>query len=1060
VSAQPTIDELLDQAVRALNRGDRPTADALAGRVLQVDRGNADAEELLAAPADSGEIRRMTIIFADLVDSTALSTRLEPEVYRTVVGRYRDEVLRIVNRYEGHVGSTKGDGVLAVFGHPKAHENDVRRAVLAGLDITREVSTLSEHVRKRFGFEISVRVGIHRGLVYLDTVQDDVYGFAANLAARMCSLAESGTVAVSEKIERLVSNAFELEALPAKAVKGVDGLIVHYRAVAERDITMSVGGPLVGRERELAHLQTSWAEATAGTLATRGIAYRGEGGIGKTRLAYAAVDIAQKTGAPVLGLFGPPFHTDVGLRPIRRMLERRCGIRRDSDAADRLRRLQAEAMQLSLDPAAVVPLLAPVLGVGPESGYEPVRAGGDKLYEQIAKGIHNYLLACLGSGPGLVLVEDMHWFDEDTIEVVQALLREDLGRLLVVITGRQLPSLAGNTQVLELKPLCDTEADELIIALHPGIDPEARRAVRRRCDGMPLYIEEVVAKLKEQPSDSGESSEVPDTLYEMLLARLRSSTNALLVVEAAALIGSVVDGRLLSSVVDLDKRDVDDVLQQLTRGRVLQPVRDSWRFHHELLREVAAELSPPSLRRALHGRIGDALVAAAADGTPEWPLVAHHYEKAERFDEAAAAYQKASANARQRGALGEARHHLTRALKDIERLAPSRSRDHREVAVRLECGFLASAATGHASTKAAAEFERCLELIGDEPSLELYATFSALWSYYATRGDLRRATQVMEALRMRLEDMPDWYHAANDAAFGSLAVFRGEFHVARATLEAAAAAVDDLGSPEIEGAWFAPNDPIGGMYTFVAFTRFVQGDLAGAEAAFAQMESRCEKLRFPHGAFTLCYGRDIDALVRTEAGQHDRAIELLVEVADRGHRYGFNEWVMVAASGEAAARAIASVAAGESDAATLQTHIQTMTAVVEAWRAAGIKAFLGWYEGALVRVLTAAGMNDAARERVELARQVADETGWRIYDAELLRLRAHTSEDPAARHTDLRAAIDLAQTQGALIYELRAAADDFELIGEPARAALMDALGRFPSAQTWPELARVRALLG
>jgi len=291
-------------------------------------------------------------------------------------------------------------------------------------------------------------------------------------------------------------------------------------------------------------------------------------------------------------------------------------------------------------------------------------------------------------------------------------------------------------------------------------------------------------------------------------------------------------------------------------------------------------------------------------------------------------------------------------------------------------------------------------------------------------------------------------------------VFRGEFHAARATLEAAAAAVDDLGSPEIEGAWFAPNDPIGGMYTFVAFTRFVQGDLAGAEGAFAEMESRCEKLRFPHGAFTLCYGRDIEALVRTEAGQHDRAMELLVEVADRGQRYGFDEWVMVAASGEAAARAVASVAAGETDSAALQPHIQTMTAVVEAWRAAGIKAFLGWYDGALVRVLTAAGMNDAARERVDLALQMADETDWHIFDSELLRLRAHTSDDPDARHADLRAAIELAQLQGAPIYELRAAADDFELIGEPARAALMDVLNRFPSAQTWPELSRVRALLG
>ncbi len=138
---------------------------------------------------------------------------------------------------------------------------------------------------------------------------------------------------------------------------------------------------------------------------------------------------------------------------------------------------------------------------------------------------------------------------------------------------------------------------------------------------------------------------------------------------------------------------------------------------------------------------------AAADGTPEWPLVAHHYEQAERFDEAASAYQKASANARQRGALNEARYHLTRALENVERLAPSQARDRREVAVRLERGFLTSTATGHASTEAAAEFERCLQLIGDEPSPELYATFSALWSYYATRGDLRRATQLVEALR-------------------------------------------------------------------------------------------------------------------------------------------------------------------------------------------------------------------------------------------------------------------------------------------------------------------------
>ncbi len=189
---QPTIDELLDRAVQAINRGDRATADALAGQVLAVDRSNPDAEELLAAPEDSGEIRRLTILFTDLVDSTALSTRIEPEIYRTVVGRYRQQVHEVVDRYEGHIGSTQGDGLLAVFGHPKAHENDVHRAVQAGLDITRQVSRLSERVQSRFGFKISVRVGIHRGLVYLDTAHDDVFGFGANLAARICELAEPG----------------------------------------------------------------------------------------------------------------------------------------------------------------------------------------------------------------------------------------------------------------------------------------------------------------------------------------------------------------------------------------------------------------------------------------------------------------------------------------------------------------------------------------------------------------------------------------------------------------------------------------------------------------------------------------------------------------------------------------------------------------------------------------------------------------------------------------------------------------------------------------------------
>jgi len=249
------IDALLDRAVAALGTGDHAAATALAGQVLAADEGNADAEELLTAPAHGGEIRRLTILFADLVDSTALSTRIEPETYRLVVGRYREQVLDIVNRFGGHIGSTAGDGLLAVFGHPVAHEDDVHRAVLAGLEITRAVPKLSAKAKARFGFEISVRVGVHRGVVYLDTTQADVYGLGANLAARVCSLAPPGTVVVSDPVARLVHEAFDLEARPAAPVKGVEGLIDHHRVLGERSLPARIApGPLVGRSGEWQYL--------------------------------------------------------------------------------------------------------------------------------------------------------------------------------------------------------------------------------------------------------------------------------------------------------------------------------------------------------------------------------------------------------------------------------------------------------------------------------------------------------------------------------------------------------------------------------------------------------------------------------------------------------------------------------------------------------------------------------------------------------------------------------------------------------------------------------------
>jgi predicted ATPase len=301
----------------------------------------------------------------------------------------------------------------------------------------------------------------------------------------VCSIAAPGTVAVSEPIERVVHDTFELAPSPPQTVKGVDEPILTYRVVGEREVTTRTSGPLVGRERELAHLQQSWAQAVDGTLDKPGVAFVGEGGIGKTRLAYAAVDAEQQDGAVVIGMFGSPFHTDVGFRPVRRLLERRCGIKRDSEPTERLNRLRAEIEERALDPVSMVPLLAPVLGIGPESGYEADRASGAKLLSRISNTVHSYLFACLGPGPGLVFIDDVQWFDEDTIEVIRTLLTDGNGRLMVVITGRELLQLGDTTTIFQLQPLGADDTDKLVRALHPDLKSVARIAVHRRCDGIP-----------------------------------------------------------------------------------------------------------------------------------------------------------------------------------------------------------------------------------------------------------------------------------------------------------------------------------------------------------------------------------------------------------------------------------------------------------------------------------------------------------------------------------------------------------------------------------------------
>jgi class 3 adenylate cyclase/tetratricopeptide (TPR) repeat protein len=1047
---ETSIDDADDRAALVVSRGDGKAATTSADSMFAVDEPGMPAEDPLALPAHAGQIRRLTIVFADLVDSTVLSTRVEPERYRTLIGRYHDEVLRIVDRYEGHIDSTKGDGLLAVFGYPKAHEDDARRAVLAGLAIAREVSRIAEISKRKWGIEMAVRVGVHRGQVYLDTERGDVYGLAANLAARVSGLASPGAVVVSGAVEPLVRNTFELEALQPAAVKGVEELIAHHRVIGERlEPVKEANRPLVGREKHRAYLQKAWGKAQNAALTTPGISFVGEPGIGKSRLAAVAAELVERSGGVALELTGSAFHVGAGLYPIRMLLERRSGFGRLTDQAERLRLLRTEVAARGLDPAIVV-LLAPVAGIAPDAGYEPVEAEGAALYDMIASAVQDYLLACLDDRPGLLLAEDVHWFDPSTMEVLGSLLRVADGRLLVVITARPgawLPE-GWPVKVVGLKALTDEQAEALITALNPTLTPDERAAVQDRCDGVPFYIEQVVTGL--------DGPGVPEALYDPLFARLRASPNAVPVVEAAGVIGRHVDRALLGTVCTLSEADIDEVIDELENALVLEQWGIAgWRFRHELLREVAVELAPPSVRLGLHARVADALVGAPGD--PDWGVVAGHYEAAERFDDAADAYQHATTAARRRGALTEARSYLTRALAQLERAAPGPMRNRREISVRMERGWLVAAADGALSQAAAADFERCLDLAMTDPlDDEIIETRLDLVESYVRRADLRGALQQLESLRQDIGTERPWLELMVDIWFGLASWLRGAFDAALSQLEQATVRFAAAVRPDVN-VYNLP-EMVAEAYTQLASTHLVRGDLASAQAALMEAEHVTAALGFPEGPFNLAYVRFVEIWLHVETGELDRAAVMAADVTEVGERLGLEILRLFGATWQATIRVLVALNADPPDPDALSAHIATMSDLVDSLRAVELNEYVTYFGGVLGRLLIAAGKHELARQGLDAMLVLADETELRFYNAELLRLRAHTHADIEARRADIAAALELARRQGATLFELRAALEDAELRGQPARAALIDVISRFPSDIGWPELPRARAL--
>ena len=748
-------------------------ADA-SGKTPSVDAATTSSAPS-AHPEDRAERRQVTVMFSDLVGSTALSGRMDPEDLREVISAYQKCVAQTVGRLGGFIAKFMGDGVLVYFGYPHAHEDDAERAVRAGLELVAAVGGLKTHAA------LQTRVGIATGLVVVGDLigsgasqEQAIVGETPNLAARLQSVAEPNSVVVAESTRRLVGNLFELRDLGAQGLKGISGPVRAWAAlrpatVESRFEAMHASGltELVGREEELELLTRRWSKAKSGEGQV--VLLSGEPGIGKSRLTAALMERLANEPHTRLRYFCSPQHTDSALYPIISQMERAAGFAHDDTSQSKSDKLDALLAQ-SFTPQQDEALLAEMLSLPNDGRYPTFELAPQLRRQKTLEALTAQLEALSRSNPVLMIFEDVHWIDPTSLEVLGRSVErlKTLGVLLIVTYRPEFePPWIARPYVtaLNLNRLGEREIAAMIDRLkgNKALPESVRQEIIERTDGIPLFVEEMTRAVLEAGSDDearktataipSPTLAVPASLHASLMARLDRLGAAKEVAQIGAALGREFSHALLDAVMQKPKTELQASLDRLIEAGLLFrqgfPPHATYLFKHALVQDAAYGTLLRETRRALHSRIADTLegqFAETAENQPE--TLARHCTEAGLIEKAADLWGKAGQRSLERSALVEAVAQLMRALEQIATLpatpALRREQIKLQVAVITPLGIVKGYAAPE--TKAAVERARLLieqaEALGEptEDPLLLFVVHYGFWTanYLAFNGDALR----------------------------------------------------------------------------------------------------------------------------------------------------------------------------------------------------------------------------------------------------------------------------------------------------------------------------------
>jgi predicted ATPase/class 3 adenylate cyclase len=995
----------------------------------------------------SAERRRLSVMFCDLVGSTELSGQLDPEELHDLTRQYQRVCTDVTARHGGYVAQYLGDGLLVFFGYPIAHEDDARRAVRAGLEIVAAISGLSTRLAKM----LQVRVAVHTGLAVVGRLGDGsdpdamaIVGETPNIAARLQTIAEPGTVIISAPTYRLVEGFFHCRSLGAPTLKGVVDPIELYSVLGESGIqsrfeqaVASGLTPFVSRETEVALLLQRWQQARDG--AGQVIMLSGEAGIGKTRLIRALKE--RTAGEPITELAArcSPYYQDSALYPLIALLERSLQFQRDETAETKIATLERVLEGFAFPLSEFVPLFAALLSLSHDDRYPPLAMAPQRQKQKTFEAIASWLLKLAQQHPTRVVVEDVHWADPSTLELLNLLIDQvSQSRLLVVVIFRSefVPPWRSKSNVtsITLGPLSRT-ATELMIERVAGqsLPAEVTREIVEKTEGVPLFVEELTRMVLEsgmlrKQDDRYELISplvplaIPSTLYESLMARLDRLGTAKEVAQLAATIGREFSYDLLQAISPLDEARLTGALNRLVEAELIDqyllPPQTNYAFKHAMIRDAAYGSLLRSKRRQYHGKIAEVLEKrffGTAEAHPE--LLATHCTEAGLIEQAVPLWQRAGQRALERSANQEAIRHLTRGLELLNVLPETPEHLQQELLLRVTLGGAVMVAKGFGSLEAQSVYAKARKLCQpmDESPLVFKVNW-ALWANHAARGEHRKAREsAEECLRLaQAAKAPELLLEAHHALGVSLLLL-GEFRQGLEHLEQGTAIYDPRQHAAV--AYVSGQDSGVACLSYQGWALWFLGYPDQARKRVCEALTLAHKLSHPVStAAAANIASWVYQLLRDQQAAKEQAEEAVSLSTERG----FELWRAMGMIGQGWAL---------TEQGFVDNGIAQLRAGLTALRSTGREVLMSYFLGLLAQAHASAGQVEEALNTLAEPQVALDDGAERWWQAELYRLRGELTlrrpgfgpDDEKEAEECFRQALSTAREQRAKSLELRAA---------------------------------------